>query len=130
MFKLFLVINIFGYFHELGYDGEHHKWYIEVLPFDLPKDTDTKEFFSPPLPYLLPSIIDSVCDKTNELNITDLNCTLIYGKITQVIQGIIFILIFFILRNIAELIHPNNKEYFMALIMLFAMIHETTDRSP
>tara|TARA_A100001011_G_scaffold135370_1_gene142763 strand:+ start:4431 stop:5798 length:1368 start_codon:yes stop_codon:yes gene_type:complete len=120
--SLILVVNIFGYFHELGYDGEHHKWYIEVLPFDLPKDTDTKEFFSPPLPYFLPSIIDSVCDKTNELEITDLNCTFIYGKITQAIQGIIFILIFFILRNIAELIHPNNKEYFIALILLFAMI--------
>ena len=77
---LILLVNIFGYFHELGYDGEHHKWYIEVLPFDLPKDTDTKEFFSPPLPYFLPSIIDSICDKTNELNITNLNSKMFYSN--------------------------------------------------
>ena len=75
--SVILIINIFGYFHELGYDGEHHKWYIEVLPLDLPTDKDTKEYFSPPLPYLFPSVVDSVCDKLNEVYLMDFNkfCT-------------------------------------------------------
>ena len=76
---LILIINIFGYFHELGYDGEHHKWYIEVLPLNLPTEQDTKEFFSPPLPYLFPSIIDSVCDKLNETYSINFDCTYLYG---------------------------------------------------
>ena len=122
---LILSINIFGYFHELGYDGEHHKWYIEVLPFDLPSDSDTKEFFSPPLPYFIPSLIDSICDKTNELNITNLNCTLVYGKITQALQAIMLISIFFILKKISYLIYPDNNQHFLSLILLFAMIPVT-----
>ena len=43
--SVILTINIFGYFHELGYDGEHHKWYIEVMPLNLPTDQDTKNTF-------------------------------------------------------------------------------------
>ena len=44
--------NIINYNHELGYDAAAHKWYVEVLPFALPTDQDTYEFFSPPLPYI------------------------------------------------------------------------------
>ena len=47
-----LVFNTFNYYHELGYDGQHHKYNMEVLPLNLPTEEDTKEFFNPPLPYL------------------------------------------------------------------------------
>ena len=63
-----LLINSFLYFHELGYDAGAHRWYIEVLPFNLPTNLDTREFFSPPLAYIFPSILDSVCDKIVEVN--------------------------------------------------------------
>ena len=93
--SVILIINIFGYFHELGYDGEHHKWYIEVMPLNLPTDQDTKEYFSPPLPYLFPSIIDSVCDKLNEKYLLNFDCTynLIFG-----------ILILILIHNIPAMI--------------------------
>ncbi len=44
-----LVFNTFNYYHELGYDGQHHKYNMEVLPLNLPTEEDTKEFFNPPL---------------------------------------------------------------------------------
>ena len=74
--------NIINYNHELGYDAAAHKWYVEVLPFALPTDQDTYEFFSPPLPYIFPSLIDSVCDKLYELSQVNIDCTTLYGKST------------------------------------------------
>ena len=61
---LFLIVffamsfNIINYNHELGYDAAAHKCYVEVLPFALPTDQDTYEFFSPPLPYIFPSLMN------------------------------------------------------------------------
>ena len=120
--SVILIINIFGYFHELGYDGEHHKWYIEVLPLDLPTDKDTKEYFSPPLPYLFPSVIDSVCDKLNEVYLMDFNCTFIYGKLTQILQALMFIGIIFLIRNISDTIEPKNTKYLNSVLLLFIML--------
>ena len=39
-----MIFNVFSYYHEFGYDGQDHKWYIEVLPLELPTQNDTKEF--------------------------------------------------------------------------------------
>lgn len=117
-----LIINIFGYFHELGYDGEHHKWYIEVMPLSLPTDQDTKEYFSPPLPYLFPSIIDSGCDKFNEIYSSNFDCTYIYGKLTQILQALMLIGIIFLIRDISQTIEPKNKEYLNSVLLLFIII--------
>ncbi len=119
---LILIINIFGYFHELGYDGEHHKWYVEVLPLNLPSEEDTKEFFSPPLPYLFPSIIDSVCDKLNEAYSINFHCTYLYGKLTQILQALMFIGIIFLIKDISEIIEPKNIKYLNSVLLLFAII--------
>ena len=119
---LILIINIFGYFHELGYDGEHHKWYIEVLPLNLPTEQDTKEFFSPPLPYLFPSIIDSVCDKLNETYSINFDCTYLYGKLTQILQALMFLGIIFLIKDISEIIEPKNIKYLNSVLLLFTII--------
>ena len=119
---LILIINVFGYFHELGYDGEHHKWYIEVLPLNLPTEQDTKEFFSPPLPYLFPSIIDSVCDKLNETYSINFDCTYLYGKLTQILQALMFLGIIFLVKDISEIIEPKNIKYQNSVLLLFTII--------
>ena len=119
---LILIINIFGYFHELGYDGEHHKWYIEVLPLNLPTEQDTKEFFSPPLPYLFPSIIDSVCDKLNETYSIKFDCTYLDGKLTQILQALMFLGIIFLIKDISEIIEPKNIKYQNSVLLLFTII--------
>ena len=85
-----LVFNTFNYYHELGYDGQHHKYNMEVLPLNLPTEEDTKEFFNPPLPYLVPSVADKICDKLIAPNINNFNCSNFYGNVGQLLQSLIF----------------------------------------
>ncbi len=117
-----LLINSFLYFHELGYDAGAHRWYIEVLPFNLPTNLDTREFFSPPLAYIFPSILDSVCDKIVEVNNYFFDCTLFYGKATQLLQVLLFISILLLLLKISQLIEPSNIYYKRSLLMLFTIL--------
>ena len=113
-----MIFNVFSYYHEFGYDGQDHKWYIEVLPLDLPTQNDTKEFFSPPLPYLLPSIIDSICDKLVEANLTSLNCNIFYGNISQLFQLLMFLIILFCYLKILNLLSENRNYKNLTLILL------------
>ena len=113
-----MIFNVFSYYHEFGYDGQDHKWYIEVLPLDLPTQNDTKEFFSPPLPYLFPSIIDSICDKLYETNRTSINCSIFYGNITQFFQLFMFFIILFCYLKILNLLSENKNYKNLTLILL------------
>ena len=115
---LIMVFNVFSYYHEFGYDGQDHKWYIEVLPLDLPTQNDTKEFFSPPLPYLFPSIIDSICDKLVEANLTSVNCSIFYGNISQLFQLFMFLIILFCYIKILNLLSENKNYKNLSLILL------------
>ena len=115
---LIMVFNVFSYYHEFGYDGQDHKWYIEVLPLDLPTQNDTKEFFSPPLPYLFPSIIDSICDKLVEANLISLNCSIFYGNLTQFVQIVMFFIILFCYLKILNLLSENRNYKNLTLILL------------
>lgn len=115
---LIMIFNVFSYYHEFGYDGQDHKWYIEVLPLDLPTQNDTKEFFSPPLPYLFPSIIDSICDKLVEANLTSVNCSILYGNISQLFQLFMFLIILFCYIKILNLLSENKNYKNLTLILL------------
>tara|TARA_X000000368_G_scaffold92366_1_gene70548 strand:+ start:4097 stop:5464 length:1368 start_codon:yes stop_codon:yes gene_type:complete len=116
-----LVFNTFNYYHELGYDGQHHKYNMEVLPLNLPTEEDTKEFFNPPLPYLVPSVADKICDKLIAPNINNFNCSNFYGNVGQLLQSLIFILLLYCLLRISELIEPGNKNYKNSLLLLFLL---------
>ena len=119
---IILIINIFGYFHELGYDGKQHNWYIEMMPLSLPTDQDTIQFYNPPLPYFFPSIIDSFCDKLNETYAINFDCTYLYGKLTQILQALMFLGIIFLIRDISKIIEPKNINYQNNVLLLFVMI--------
>jgi hypothetical protein len=60
LLALFLAVNLLvaanALLHhpEIGYDANDHLLYMQVLPQRLPTDDDTREFFSPPLPYMCP----------------------------------------------------------------------------
>ena len=62
---LFIVVfNIFNYDPVQGYDSDAHFLYIDILPKIsnlLPENT--YEFFNPPLPYIFPSVIGTICEK-------------------------------------------------------------------
>lgn len=122
-----MIFNVFSYYHEFGYDGQDHKWYIEVLPLDLPTQNDTKEFFSPPLPYLFPSIIDSICDKLVEANLTFTNCSIFYGNVTQFFQLVMFFIILFCYLKILNLLSENKnyKNFTLILLLLIPVNYKT-----
>jgi hypothetical protein len=119
------VTNVFSYYHELGYDGQHHKWYIEVLPNNLPTEQDTKEFFSPPLPYLVPSIVDKFCDKSIEFDLIETNCSIVYGNAGQIFQVFLLLLTFIVLCKIVEIIFPKNNEFANATLLIFTFLPVT-----
>lgn len=117
-----LIINIINYNIQLGYDAAAHKWYVEVMPLNLPTDQDTYEFFSPPLPYLAPSIVDSICDKLVDVKNNSLDCEFIYGKVTQIIQSFMFLAIIFFYINICNYIFPKNNEFLISTVLLLILI--------
>lgn len=119
------IINIFSYYHELGYDGQDHRWYIEILPFNLPSEQDTKEFFSPPLPYLVPSIVDKLCDKSVEIDLIRTNCSIIYGNAGQIFQFFLLLSTFILLCKIVELVFPKNVEFANITLLIYTFLPVT-----
>jgi hypothetical protein len=118
LLAIFLVINLLvltnSILHnpEMGYDAEDHLTYIQVLPYRFPNAQDTREFFSPPLPYFLPSFIDKAClalsqDRTAPKTIDD--CRKIAGKFDQLINLALSIGITILFIKIAESLRPGNR---------------------
>ena len=62
-----LIYNIFHYNPALGYDAEAHYNYVNYLSRDmpnvikLPSSEETREFFNPPLGYIVPSVVQVFC---------------------------------------------------------------------
>lgn len=105
VFFLILMSIIFALFYNIfyfdpidGYDGEAHYNYIDhfsrYLPqsLNLPSNNDTREYFNPPIGYLVPSISQVVC--RNVLDSVDLlrDCRYFYGKSTQIFQAAMYLL--------------------------------------
>ena len=64
---LIFAYNIYVYDPLYGYDARDHYYYIDYFAMylpdkvNLPSIEDSKEFFSPPLPYLVPSFVVVFC---------------------------------------------------------------------
>jgi hypothetical protein len=118
LLAIFLVINLLVLTNsilqnpEMGYDAEDHLAYIQVLPFRLPNDQDTREFFSPPLPYFLPSFVNKACLALNQDRATPKmidDCRKIAGKFDQLINLALSIGITILFIKIAETLRPGNR---------------------
>lgn len=125
---LFIIIyNIFNYDSVQGYDSDAHFLYVDILPKIsnlLPENT--YEYFNPPLPYLIPSVVGTVCEKltTNNLN----TCREIYKFAIQILQMIMFFFsIYFYIKifNIFELDDTTLKLSFLALLLLITANYKT-----
>ena len=114
--KLILIYNIFHFHPILGYDAEAHFNYVEYLsrylPYELrvPNSVDTREFFNPPLGYLIPSIAQVFCRNIIVSNNFLLDCQPVYAKTTQIFQSFMYILT--ILINLYTL-KLFNKKFFL-----------------
>jgi hypothetical protein len=58
--NLLVAVNFALHHPAVGYDAEQHMRYAIIIPRHLPTQEETIEFFSPPLPYVLPAVVDKV----------------------------------------------------------------------
>tara|TARA_A100001015_G_scaffold129298_1_gene143431 strand:- start:3234 stop:4592 length:1359 start_codon:yes stop_codon:yes gene_type:complete len=129
-----LVYNIFYYNPILGYDGNAHFYYVDYfsryLPrdFKLPTPDDSREFFSPPLGYFIPSIAQVFCRNLIESSDFLNDCRPIYGNATQIFQSIMYIATIFI--NLLTLKRFNKSKNifnvgYLILVSLLAVNYRT-----
>jgi len=118
LLALFLVINalvmVNNILHDpvVGYDGADHLRYVRVLPYRLPGPEDTREFFSTPLPYFLPSLIDKACLAMSREEVIPRamdGCLVAAGKFAQAINLLISIGVTLLVVGIAGLLRPYNR---------------------
>ncbi len=107
-------------FHDpnIGYDVSAHLINIHILPYHLPTQSETYEFFSPPLGYILPALVDKVC--------VYYHCTRwrdrIDGKSAQVFNFFLSIGITIFFWKIAELLRPGNKSLKVSMLALLGIL--------
>jgi len=80
---------------------------------DLPSDKESREFFNPPIGYIVPSITQVICRNTINSNDFLSDCRPIYSKVTQIFQSILYLLTIFI--NLKILKKFNNQKSILNL---------------
>jgi len=104
-----LIFNIFNYDQTNAYDYDLQYWIIQGLPSQLPTPEQNPNYYHPPLPYLLPSIIDSICDNYYQ-NDEEKICDFLWHKISQVFQSIMFLSTIFLYSKIFNLLTQKKSE--------------------
>ena len=129
-----LIYNILYFNPILGYDAEAHYAYINYLSRYLPRDfrlptmNETREFFNPPIGYLVPSITQVICRNVIESSDFLSDCQPYYGKVTQVFQSFMYIATIFINLVTLKSINNSNKlinASYLILISLLAVNYRT-----
>ena len=119
---MFVAINIMvlfnAIFHDpiVGYDSFDHLNYIKTMPYQLPTEVDTREYYSPPLPYLFPSIVHKLCGL-----FTDFDCIFVAGKTAQFINVLLSLGITVVFLRISELLKPNDRWYKLSALLLLGV---------
>ena len=123
-----LIYNISNYSIFYGYDADAHIAYVDYIAmylpsnFKLPLKEHTYEYFSPPLPYLFPAIVQVIC--RNFSNSIDLvkYCQPIYGKFTQIFQTLLYVLsLFFYMKTLKIILNKKTLVNFSFLILISTM---------
>mgnify|MGYP001166844875 FL=1 len=129
-----LIYNILHYNPILGYDAEAHFGYVDYfsryLPneFRLPSENDTREFFNPPLGYLVPSLAQVICRNIIDSNNFLVECQPIYGKVSQIFQSFMYIATISINLYTLKLFNKSNSFVnagYLLIISLFAANYRT-----
>ena len=110
-----LIYNIFHYDQSFGYDGEAHGSYIDNILYiyepgsDVPSSTYTREFFSPPIPYIFPSTINLLCKMYLQSEDIFEHCRLLYSFNNMILQSIMFLFTLFTYKKIFKLLNIDNS---------------------
>jgi len=116
-----LIFNIFNYDAIEGYDAEAHFLYSEILPkLDGLNPESTYEYFNPPLPYIFPAVVGTVCEKI--LNQDLLSCRDTYSFSIQILQFFMFIISLYFYNKTFELFKPKNIPIKLGFIILLVLL--------
>ena len=97
----------------VGYDAAEHLKYIRALAsLHLPKPAESREFFSPPLPYVFPAL----------LGWSGLTKLWWAAKAAQLLNAVLSIGLTFYLLKICDLIRPQSSHLKGASLFLLAML--------
>ena len=128
-FSLFaLIYNVIYYDPTQGYDAEAHYNYFYFVSMYLPQNfvlptiENTREFFNPPLPYILPAMAQVVCRNviTSADYISD--CKLFVGTATQIFQTILYLLTLLFYLKSFKLLKNNNFLFNINLILMISLL--------
>lgn len=100
----------------VGYDAHDHIDYARIMPTRLPQSfEETREFFSPPLPYLIPSLANQVCRQldTHRVNPT---CDFVIGKSGQLMNVLLSLGVTSLLLALCQQLHPDERIYKLAAL--------------
>lgn len=119
-----LIYNLFHYDPIQGYDGEAHHAYVQnFLNIFIPGKTNqpsinfTYEFFSPPLPYILPTFVNEICKFSNSsLNKLEY-CQDVYGFVSIFFLSTLFIATLIIYMKIIKKIFNNNEVFNLSVLL-------------
>ena len=129
-----LIYNIIHYTPSLGYDAEAHFAYVNhiarYLPdsLNLPSSTETREFFSPPLGYVVPAFGQVICRNVIESSDYLQDCQPFFAMFTHIFQSIMYLATLLINLLTIKLI-SNSKSIvntsYILLISLLAVNYRT-----
>lgn len=123
-----LIYNIIFYNPIQGYDAEAHYNYIDYFAMYLPDNikfptnTDSREFFNPPLPYLFPSFVQIVCRNLIYSEDVALVCREYYGLFTQIFQSIIYLYSLYINFKTIQSLFGKKKISKLSFILVFSIM--------
>lgn len=109
------VVLINAVLHEptIGYDADHHLTYIETLSqMRLPNECDSKEYYSPPLPYLFPAILMA----SSPMDVWWA------AKCAQILKVLLSIALLYYLLKICDLVSPRNPSLKVASIAFLGIL--------
>ena len=132
---LFSIINILvltnSILHhpKIGYDVTGNINYIQILLHRFPGPGDSNEFFSPPLPYFLPSVYDAICNRLLPGPAENLYgiqviwaCRTYDGKFAQALNFLLSLGTTLLLLVIAEQIRPGNQFFKKSVLLFLALL--------
>ena len=128
------IFNILHYDPIEGYDAEGHYEYVDhfsrYLPreINLPNVENSREFFNPPLGYLIPSFVQVLCRNIIESDTLIDDCRPVYSIATQIAQLLLYLATLFINFKTIKLFFnkkENIKLEFLLLASLTAVNYKT-----
>ncbi len=94
------------------------------LPYELklPLPINSYEYFSPPLPYLFPALIQVIC--RNLATSPDLveYCQPIYGKATQIFQTVLYLLTLIFYMKALKILLKQKSTFNLSFLLIFSLI--------